>query len=96
MCDFFSLSPGKGKPLDTDSGAITNSTEEEHLLEMGKPRLGDVTKIKIHIKESQEFKVKCHECVCRAGVGEKTQKFKITEVWEGQGGVMGMRFSQVL
>ena len=54
---FFSL-PGKGKPLDTDSGAITNSTEDENLVEMGKPRLGDITKMKIYIKESQEFKVK--------------------------------------
>ena len=53
---FFSL-PGKGKPLDTDSGAITNSTEDENLVEMGKPRLGDITKMKIYIKESQEFKV---------------------------------------
>ena len=59
MRQFLSL-PGKGKPLDTDSGAITNSTEEEALMEMGKPRLGDVTKIKIYIKESQEFKVICH------------------------------------
>lgn len=56
---FFLSLPGKGKPLDTDSGAITNSTEEEHLLEMGKPRLGEVTKTKIYIKESQEFKVLC-------------------------------------
>ena len=53
----FSSLPGKGKPLDTDSGAITNSTEDENLVEMGKPRLGDIVKMKIYIKESQEFKV---------------------------------------
>lgn len=31
--------------------------ENEELMEMGKPRLGDTTKINIHIIESYEFKV---------------------------------------
>lgn len=31
--------------------------ETEELLELGKPRLGEVTKITVHIKESYEFKV---------------------------------------
>lgn len=52
------LSPGKGKSPDADSGAIINSTEDEQLQEMGKPRLGELVRIKINIKESQEFKVK--------------------------------------
>jgi hypothetical protein len=48
---------GKGKSPDADSGAIINSTEDEQLQELGKPRLGDLVKIQISIKESQEFKV---------------------------------------
>ena len=32
-------------------------TEEEKIALLGRPRLGDVTKIQIRIKESKEFKV---------------------------------------
>jgi len=32
-------------------------TEEEKVALLGRPRLGDVTKIQIRIKESKEFKV---------------------------------------
>ena len=48
------MGKGAGVILGRDSGAIK---EEEHLLEMGKPQL-EVTKVKIHIKESPEFKVR--------------------------------------
>ena len=33
------------------------SVEDERLAELGKPRMGDVTRVTIMIKESQEFKV---------------------------------------
>lgn len=33
--------------------------EEEKLAELGKPRLGEITKISCHIRESMEFKVSC-------------------------------------
>lgn len=32
-------------------------TEDERVAEMGKPRLGDITKIQIDITESEEFRV---------------------------------------
>jgi len=53
----FVLSLGKGKSPDADSGMAVNSTEDEQLQELGKPRLGDIIKIRVNIKESQEFKV---------------------------------------
>ena len=31
--------------------------EEEKIAELGKPRLGEITKISCHIRESMEFKV---------------------------------------
>ena len=33
-------------------------TEEEKIALLGRPRLGDVTKIQIRIRESKEFKVR--------------------------------------
>lgn len=59
ICSMFSMyiPPGKGKSPDADSGAIINSTEDEQLQELGKPRLGDLVKMQVSIKESQEFKV---------------------------------------
>lgn len=36
---------------------IANMTEEERIAELGKPRLGEIDKISIQIKESMEFKV---------------------------------------
>ena len=60
---------GVGVILGRDSDAITNSTEVEHLLELGKPQLREVTKVKIDIKQSQEFNVKCHECLGEKGRG---------------------------
>ena len=32
-------------------------TEEERVAEMGKPRLGEITKIQVNITESEEFRV---------------------------------------
>lgn len=60
VCVF--VSAGKGKSPDADSGAVVNSTEDEQLQELGKPRLGEQVKIKINIKESQEFKVSDQIC----------------------------------
>ncbi|XP_045175508.1 sodium/calcium exchanger 1-like isoform X3 [Mercenaria mercenaria] len=59
---------GKGKSPDADSGAIINSTEDEQLQELGKPRLGDLTKIQISIKESQEFKSVVDKLLKKANV----------------------------
>lgn len=41
---------------ETETPSPANS-EEKHLIELGKPRLGDNVKMSVHIKESQEFKV---------------------------------------
>ena len=38
-------------------------TEEEKIALLGRPRLGDVTKIQIRIRESKEFKVNGNEKV---------------------------------
>ena len=35
-------------------------TEEEKVALLGRPRLGDITKIQIRIRESKEFKVRVH------------------------------------
>jgi len=34
-------------------------TEEERIAQLGKPRLGDIVAINVHIRESIEFKVPC-------------------------------------
>lgn len=59
---------GKGKSPDADSGAVVNSTEDEQLQELGKPRLGEVIKIRINIKESQEFKSVVDKLLKKANV----------------------------
>ena len=40
-----------------DAKAPEDLTEEEKTSMLGRPRLGDVTKIQIRIRESKEFKV---------------------------------------
>ena len=46
---------------DDNEGEKTQTTmskeEEEKMAELGKPRLGEITKISCHIRESMEFKV---------------------------------------
>lgn len=32
-------------------------TEDERVAEMGKPRLGDISKVEVNIRESEDFKV---------------------------------------
>ena len=38
---------------------IKDLSEEDRIARMGKPRLGETTKMHIRIKESKEFKVLC-------------------------------------
>ena len=42
---------------ELDAKKPEDLTEEEKIALLGRPRLGDVTKIQIRIKESKEFKV---------------------------------------
>ncbi|GFO17068.1 sodium/calcium exchanger 1 [Plakobranchus ocellatus] len=58
-------STGKGE--DVDSGAVVNS-EDDRMAEMGKPRLGELTKTTIRIKESQEFKSTVDKLLKKANV----------------------------
>lgn len=42
---------------ELDAKSPEDLTEEEKIALLGRPRLGDVTKIQIRIRESKEFKV---------------------------------------
>ena len=53
-----------------DAKAPEDLTEEEKTSMLGRPRLGDVTKIQIRIRESKEFKV-CRLHVQNQGLYEK-------------------------
>lgn len=60
---FVELLEPKVKDGDIDSGAIVDEdvdtndmTEEQRIALMGRPKLGDYTKIQVRIKESKEFK----------------------------------------
>ena len=53
-----------------DAKAPEDLTEEEKTSMLGRPRLGDVTKIQIRIRESKEFKV-CRLRVQNQGLYEK-------------------------
>merc|ERR1719189_2038519 len=51
--------PGEGEGVDyaaLDAKGEENWTEDERMSTLGRPRLGDVTKIQIRIRESKEFK----------------------------------------
>ena len=37
---------------------MKDMNEEERIAELGKPRLGEISKVSIHIRESMEFKVR--------------------------------------
>ena len=60
MCVTLLCSPGKNN--DKDSGALLYEGDER-LAELGKPRMGEITRITVVVKESQEFKVSA-VCVC--------------------------------
>jgi len=58
---------GTPSPADTDAAAAAaeaaakeeeDLTEEERIALLGKPRLGDLVAINVHIRESTEFKVR--------------------------------------
>ena len=44
----------ENEPVQRDPNDMT---EEERVAEMGKPRLGEITKIQVNITESEEFRV---------------------------------------
>ena len=45
------------KVEDIDEADIKDLSEEDKIAQLGKPRLGEITKITCHIRESLEFKV---------------------------------------
>ena len=47
-------SPGKNS--EKDSGAVVHVTQNR-LADLGKPRMGEITRTMVVVKESQEFKV---------------------------------------
>jgi len=57
-----------GKPDDLDEKAIDSLTEEEKIAQLGKPKLGEVTKITCHIRESLEFKSTVDKLLKKANV----------------------------
>lgn len=52
---------------DKDSGAMV-SVEDERLAELGKPRMGDILRVTVMIKESQEFKSVVDKLLKKANV----------------------------
>ena len=54
----FPHSPEGVNYAEIDAKDPETLTEEEKIALLGRPRLGDITKISIRIKESKEFKVK--------------------------------------
>ena len=55
---FFPHSPEGVNYAEIDAKDPETLTEEEKIALLGRPRLGDITKISIRIKESKEFKVR--------------------------------------
>ena len=54
----FSLTPAEGvNYAEIDAKDPETLTEEEKIALLGRPKLGDITKISIRIRESKEFKV---------------------------------------
>ena len=60
ICVTLLCSPGKNN--DKDSGALFYEGDER-LAELAKPRMGEITRVTVIVKESQEFKVSA-VCVC--------------------------------
>ena len=57
MCVCLQESPPEGAAAAKDEDDMT---EEERIAALGKPRLGDLVTINVHIRESIEFKVHAH------------------------------------
>ena len=54
---FSLLKDGKEKESPARDLDISELTGKERIAELGKPKLGDITKVVVHIRESLEFKV---------------------------------------
>ena len=53
------LLPPPPFPTDEKAGLESLAEEEKKVAELGAPRLGEITKLIIRIRESKEFKVGC-------------------------------------
>lgn len=71
---------------DAEKKSPEERTEREKIAIMGKPRLGDITRAQIRIKESKEFKVSVSNgcltilnALCHALMGETVKKSLISD-----------------
>merc|ERR1712183_275269 len=85
--------PGEGEGVDyaeLDAKKPEDLTEEEKIALLGRPRLGDVTKIQIRIRESKEFKSSVDRMMQRGNAsmmaGASSWKDQILEAFTFQAG----------
>jgi len=85
--------PGEGEGVDyaaLDAKGEENWTEDERISTLGRPRLGDVTKIQIRIRESKEFKSSVDRMMQRGNAsmmaGASSWKDQIFEAFTVQAG----------
>merc|ERR1712149_162592 len=85
--------PGEGEGVDyaeLDAKKPEDLTEEEKIALLGRPRLGDVTKIQIRIRESKEFKSSVDRMMQRGNAsmmaGASSWKDQILEAFTVQAG----------
>merc|ERR1711990_1384990 len=85
--------PGEGEGVDyseLDAKKPEDLTEEEKISTLGRPRLGDVTKIQIRIRESKEFKSSVDRMMQRGNAsmmaGASSWKDQIFEAFTVQAG----------
>merc|ERR1719226_371616 len=85
--------PGEGEGVDyaeLDAKKPEELTEEEKIALLGRPRLGDVTKIQIRIRESKEFKSSVDRMMQRGNAsmmaGASSWKEQILEAFTVQAG----------
>merc|ERR1719440_1244471 len=85
--------PGEGEGVDyaaLDANGEENWTEDERISTLGRPRLGDVTKIQIRIRESKEFKSSVDRMMQRGNAsvmaGANSWKDQIFEAFTVQAG----------
>merc|ERR1712029_918489 len=85
--------PGEGEGVDyaeLDAKKPEDLTEEEKIALLGRPRLGDVTKIQIRIRESKEFKSSVDRMMQRGNAslaaGATSWKDQILEAFTVQAG----------
>merc|ERR1712172_244512 len=91
--DTLQVPPGEGEGVDyaaLDAKGEENWTEDERISTLGRPRLGDVTKIQIRIRESKEFKSSVDRMMQRGNAsvmaGANSWKGQIFEAFTVQAG----------